>query len=104
MNTLFTLIIYPLKFLIEFAFSLFFHVFKKPGIAILGVSLAVTLMCLPLYIIAEKWQDIERNTQKKLAAGIKRIKQAFKGDEQFMILTTYYKQNHYHPLMALRSS
>ena len=61
-------------------------------------------MCLPLYAIAEKWQTIERNTQKKLKPGIDRIKATFKGDEQYMILNTFYHQNHYHPLMSLRSS
>ncbi len=104
MNLLFNLLIYPVKQIIEFAFSLFYHVFKNPGAAILGVSLAVTIMCLPLYIVAEKWTDFERDTQKKLEGGVKRIKKYFKGDEQYMILTTYYRQNHYHPLMALRSS
>lgn len=101
---LFTLIIYPLRLIIEFAFSLFYHVFKNPGAAIFGVSLAVTVMCLPLYVVAERWNEIERSIQEKLNPGIQRIKKAFKGDEQYMILTTFYRQNHYHPLMALRSS
>lgn len=104
MSLLFNLLIYPLKQIIEFAFSLFYHVFKNPGAAILGVSLAVTVMCLPLYIVAEKWTDIERDITKKLEPGVKRIKKFFKDDEQYMILSTFYRQNHYHPLMALRSS
>lgn len=104
MSLFFNLLIYPLKQVIEFSFSLFFHVFKNPGAAILGVSLAVTIMCLPLYIVSEKWTDIERDIQKKLEPGVKRIKKYFSGDERFMILSTYYRQNHYHPLMALRSS
>ncbi|MCL2186300.1 MAG: YidC/Oxa1 family membrane protein insertase, partial [Treponema sp.] len=33
-----------------------------------------------------------------------KIKRAFKGDEQYMILKTFYRQNHYHPIYALRSS
>lgn len=104
LDLFFNLLIYPLKQVIEFSFSLFFHVFKNPGAAILGVSLAVTILCLPLYIVAEKWTDFERDIQKKLEPGVKRIKKFFKGDEQYMILTTFYRQNHYHPIMALRSS
>ncbi len=104
LDLLFNFLIYPLKQIIEFSFSLFFHVFKNPGAAILGVSLAVTIMCLPLYIVAEKWTDLERDIQKQMEPGVKRIKKFFKGDEQYMILTTFYRQNHYHPLMALRSS
>ena len=101
---LYTIIIYPLQLVIEFSFRLFLDVFKNTGITVIGVSLAVSLLCLPLYAVAEKWQETERNTQKKLKEGIQRIKDVFKGDEQYMILSTFYKQNHYHPLMALRSS
>ena len=101
---LWTLVIYPLYELIEIAFKLFYRFFKNPGMATIGVSVAVTLLCLPLYIVAERWQEAERKIQEKLKPGIARIKKAFKGDEQYMILTAFYRQNHYHPMMALRSS
>ena len=103
-NILYTIILYPIVQIIEISFKIFDMLFGNTGIAVIGVSLTVTLLCLPLYIVAEKWQQIERDTQKKLKPGIDRIKTAFKGDEQYMILSTFYKQNHYHPMMALRSS
>ena len=101
---LYTLIIYPLQQIIEFVYMACLELCKSSGFAILGVSAAVTLFCLPLYDVAEKWQKTERDIQEKLKPGIKRIKHAFTGDEQYMILTTFYRQNHYHPMMALRSS
>ncbi|MCL2184470.1 MAG: YidC/Oxa1 family membrane protein insertase [Treponema sp.] len=55
-------------------------------------------------MVAEKWQEIERKTIQKLKPKINKIKKAFKGDEQYMVLATYYKQNHYHPIYALRST
>lgn len=103
-SILYTIILYPLVQIIEISYYLFNKLFDNTGIAIIGVSLTVTLLCLPLYIIAESWQQVERDTQTKLKPGIERIKKAFKGDEQYMILSTFYKQNHYHPMMALRSS
>ena len=103
-NILYTVILYPLIQIIEISFKIFYKLFENTGIAVIGVSLTVTLLCLPLYIVAEHWQQIERDTQAKLKPGIERIKNAFKGDEQYMILSTFYKQNHYHPMMALRSS
>ena len=99
-----TVIIYPLTQIIEFSYVFFYRFFKNPGISVIGVSLAVTLLCLPLYIVAERWQQVQRDTEAKLNPRADRIKKAFKGDEQYMMLNTYYKQNHYHPLMALRSS
>ena len=101
---LYTTILYPLEQLIELSFFLFDKIFDNVGIATLGVSLTVTLLCLPLYIVAEGWEETERNIQAKMKPTVDRIKSVFKGDEQYMILTTYYRQNHYHPLMALRSS
>ena len=103
-NILYTVILYPLVQIIEISFKIFDKLFDNTGIAVLGVSFTVTILCLPLYIVAEHWQQIERNTQKKLKSGVERIKQTFKGDEQYMILSTFYRQNHYHPIMALRSS
>ena len=103
-DILYTVILYPLVQVIEIAFMLFDKLFGNTGIAIMGVSFVVTVLCLPLYIVAEKWQQLERDTQRRLKPGVDRIKAAFKGDEQYMILSTYYRQNHYHPMMALRSS
>ena len=103
-NFFYLLIIYPLYQIIEFCYTLSDGIVKNPGLAIAGVSLAVSFLCLPLYVIAEGWQEKERQTQAKLKPGIDRIKRAFKGDEQYMILSTFYRQNHYHPMMALRSS
>ena len=99
---LYTIILYPLVQIIEIAFMIFDKLFGNTGIAIIGVSFTVTLLCLPLYIVAEHWQQVQRDTENKLKPGIDRIKAVFKGDEQYMILNTFYKQNHYHPMMALR--
>jgi YidC/Oxa1 family membrane protein insertase len=74
------------------------------GIALAGLSLTVNLFCLPLYTKAEQLQQEERNIQRKMAKRIASIKRCFKGDEQYMILSMYYRENHYHPIMTLRSS
>ncbi len=104
LSFLYSLTIYPIKQIIEFFYVLFSVASKNQGISIIGVSLIFTLLCLPLYITAEKWQEIERETQNRMKKQIQRIKTAFKGDEQYMMISTYYRQQHYHPLMALRSS
>jgi YidC/Oxa1 family membrane protein insertase len=90
--------------IIEVFYNLVLVIFENPGISIVFVSVAVTILSLPLYIVAEKWQQIERETIKKLKPKIGKIKKCFKGDEQYFILSTYYRQNHYHPAYALRNS
>ena len=100
----FNIIIFPIEQIIEIGYTLIYKVFDIPGIALIGVSLTVTLLSLPLYIIAEKLQEKERQTINRLKPKIDKIKQVFKGDEQYMILSTYYRQNGYHPVYALRNS
>ena len=104
LNALYTIILYPLVQLIEFSFQVFMRFSHNTGISVMGVSFTVTLLCLPLYIVAEKWQETERKTQAKLKPSVDHIKDTFKGDEQYMILSAFYKESHYHPIMALRSS
>ncbi|GHU98457.1 hypothetical protein FACS189483_06510 [Spirochaetia bacterium] len=100
----YTLIIFPLVQILDVCYLFVFRVFDNHGIALVGVSLAVSLLTLPLYSIAERWQQLERETQKRLDIKRNKIKAVFKGDEQYMILSAFYQQNHYHPVYALRSS
>ena len=104
MNIPYTLIIYPITLLIEFIFVFAQNFFKETGLAIVCMSLAISVLCLPLYLVAEKWQEIERKIQKEMAAKIVKIKASFRGDERYMILSTYYRQNKYHPIFAMRST
>jgi YidC/Oxa1 family membrane protein insertase len=103
-DILYTIIIYPITQILEFVFVLAQKLFKETGLSILCISAAVSILCLPLYDVAEKWQQLERDIGKKLKPKADKIKKVFKGDEQYMILSTYYRQNHYHPIYALRSS
>ena len=104
MNILYLIFIYPIELLIELVFQLSYKLWESPGISLAAVSLAVSFLSLPLYIIAERWQQKERDIQKAFKPEIDEIKAVFKGDERYMILSTFYRQNHYHPVMALRSS
>jgi YidC/Oxa1 family membrane protein insertase len=103
-NILYTIIIYPIVQIIEFVFVFAQKLFKETGLSVVCVSGAVSILCLPLYMVAERWQEVERNIQKKLAPKIAKIKAVFTGDERYMLLSTYYRQNHYHPVYAMRST
>lgn len=103
---LYNIIILPIETIIDWVFTFCFKKLSSFGIisCIFGVSIVINFLALPIYNIADKLQEKERNISNKLAPYVKRIKTAFKGDEQFMILQTYYRQNNYNPLYALRSS
>ena len=101
---LYTLIIYPLYTIIECVYTLFNRFTDNTGFCIIGVSIGVSLLCLPLYAVAEHWQEIEHKKQLSMKPVIDHIKKVFKGDERYMMTVAFYKENHYNQLMGLRSS
>ncbi len=103
---LYSLIISPIETIVDIVFRFISSKFQVIGIigAVCGVSLIINFLALPLYNVADALQDKERKAAKALEPRVKRIKKAFKGNEQFMMLSTYYRQNNYHPLYVLRSS
>jgi YidC/Oxa1 family membrane protein insertase len=103
-NILYTIIIFPLVQIMELCYLFVHRVFRNPGVSICGISMAVSVFTLPLYLRAEKWQETERQIQKRMAPKIAKIKSVFSGDEQYMILSAYYRQNHYHPVYAMRNT
>lgn len=90
--------------IVQFIYFFFEKGFHNPGLSIAAISVAINLIALPLYNIANALQEKERDVRIKMQGGIQRIKDAFKGDEQYMMLSTYYRQNNYHPTYVLRSS
>jgi len=104
MNFLYTILIYPVYLFVEFVFFAANIVTNgNIGISIVLLSIGINIICLPMYNVAEQWQEKERAVQKKMKVKITDIKAVFKGDERYLMLSTYYRQNSYHPLYALRS-
>ncbi len=103
---LYSIIIEPIEIVVSWVFYFFLNLFPFMGIlgALFGVSMAVNFLALPLYNVADSLQEKERKISKQLEYRVKRIKKGFSGDEQFMMLSEYYRQNNYHPLYVLRSS
>lgn len=103
-NIFYTIFIFPIEQIIELIYVFAFRISRSPGISIIGISLAVSTLVLPVYLSAEKQQQAEREKQKQMKSKIDAIKAVFKGDKQYMLLSAFYRQNNYHPLYALRNS
>ena len=101
---LYLIFIYPIEMFIETVFTVSMKVSSNPGISIIFVSLLVQILVLPLYKRAEAMQEAERLKQDEMKPMIDHIKKTFKKDERFMMLSTYYRQQNYEPLMSLRGT
>ena len=104
LSFLYNLLITPLMLLFEVIFTIADRLIGNAGLSIIVLSIAVNFLVLPLYKRADELQAEEREIQAKMAYRIKRIKQTFKGNEQFLMLQEYYRINHYKPVYALKSS
>ncbi len=104
LDFVYTILIGPLQLLFEMIFSLAYRHFTNPGISIVFLSLIVNLLVLPLYQRADKMQSEQRDLESKLQPWISHIKNTFTGDERFMMLQTFYRQNNYRPTYALKGS
>lgn len=94
----------PLQLFFEEVYFFSYIYTSHPGIAIIALSLIVNFLVLPLYNRADAMQEAERDMEKKLKKGVDHIKKTFKGDEQLMMLQTYYRQNNYSPTDVIRGS
>jgi YidC/Oxa1 family membrane protein insertase len=103
-NIFYTLIIFPIEQLIELIYAFVLRYTKSPGLSVICLSIAVSTIILPIYLMAEEKQKAEREKQKQMKEKIDKIKAVFKGDERYMLISTFYRQNNYHPIYALRNS
>ncbi len=101
---LYSLVLMPLQLLFETIYDYAYRFVGHPGLAIIALSLAINILVLPLYMRADAMQEEQRNTEAKLSKGISHIRKTFRGDERTMMLQTYYRQNNYSPLSALRGA
>ena len=104
LSAIYKLLIGPLVLLFETIYAFALRYVHDPGIAIIFLSLAMNLLVLPLYRRADKMQAEERDLEDRLRPWVTHIKKTFRGDERFMMLQTYYRQNNYRPVQALKGS
>ena len=101
---LYNILIGPLQLVFEIIFSLAYRLLDHAGLAIVALSMTMNILVLPLYKRSDAMQEEARDIEAKLKNGVAHIKKTFSGDEQMMILQTYYRQNNYKPTDALNGS
>ena len=104
LTLLYTIIVGPLELLFDVVYAVMYRITDNAGLSIIALSLVINFLVLPLYRRADAMQEEERLRIQKMERGVKHIKKVFKGDERFMMLQTYYRQNDYKPYYALNGS
>ena len=100
---IYLIVIRPLEILFELFFNKIFVETHNYGVTIIFLSILVNLLVLPLYSRADKIQKEEERKYKSINRWESHIKKSFKGDERFMMLQAYYRQNNYKPYYSLKN-
>ena len=103
-DILYNLIIEPLYLFFEFVFAKAYLFTHNYGYTIIVLSLTINFLVLPLYRSADAIQKKEREKEKKLEHWAEHIKKTFKGDERYMMLQAYYRENHFKQTDSLKGT
>ena len=104
MNIFYAVFVFPLRFLMDGVLNASAVWTGSVGLSIILLSILVNTVLLPLYYLAEKWQNIERNIQGQMAPRLADIKKGYRGEEQYNRTVALYKEFNYHPIKSLRTS
>ena len=95
--------IYPLESILNIFFTIFYEWCGSYGIAIVALSLLINLFLLRLMILTDDISKKHSLIKSKLDERISKFKQVFRGGELYVYIKTLYRQNHYHPIYALKA-
>jgi len=104
LDYLFFVFIYPIEWLLRTVLEWGISQTHSYGLGIIVLSLVINFLLIPVYHIAETWQEAERSVQKRMADKLAHIKKTFFGNERYMVTRTLYRQYGYHPIFAMRAS
>ena len=93
----------PLEFCMRHILEWAFDLTHSYGLALIFMSLAVNTVILPIYNKVEGWQEEERALKARMAPMETMIREVFKGQERFAMLSELYRQHGYSQFMTLRA-
>ena len=100
-DILYCLIIEPVVFFLDFLISILKPLLcVNPVASLLYISLIVNFLCYPFFKKAAEVSQADRKRYFELLPKLNSIKENFKGSERRMLVATYFRQNHYSPILS----
>lgn len=94
----------PIEYILLKVFETSYAVTNNYGIALILMSITVTLGTYPLYYLADIWKKKEDTIQFEMKKEIDDIKRVFKGQKQFYLIQTTYRFHNYKSWYSLRAA
>ena len=104
LDGLYWIFIQPIEILLIFIFSITENLSSSRSTQIIYLSLAVSILLVPIYNLFDYWQNKDRIVEKAMNPKLNMVKNSFQGQERFAMLKTVYRQFGYHPIYGVRNS
>ncbi len=101
---LYDYIILPIEAVMQYILQLAFQVTENWGISLILLSLAVTLILVPLQWIADRYKNAEEAIKDQMQDEIDNIKKHYKGIKRHEYIKMVYQRHNYHPIQSVRAS
>jgi YidC/Oxa1 family membrane protein insertase len=93
----------PLTALLEAVLNIIHAVVGDYGLAIIALSVLVSLALTPITVMARRLEEKEKARQEKMAPLIAAVRAQYRGQERFEKTDEIYQQFGYHPIKAMIS-
>ncbi len=100
----FIAVLWPFKLLFSFIFSFAWHTTGNYGLSLLIVSFCITAGTAPLYLLADKWKNGEKQVQRRMHRDIENINRYHTGSKRFYLTKAAHRIYGYKSWYALRTS
>ncbi len=104
LDFLFFLCIYPLETVMRTVLLAAHSLTGSWGWSLVLLSIAVNVALIPVYHLAETWQEAARIAYHKMTPKLAEIKEVFAGHERWLFTRALYRLHGYSPIYSLRTS
>lgn len=94
-------ILAPFDYLIEHLFLLGYRLTNNYGLAIILLSLAVSLLLLPIFVLIERSKKRDDAVKRKMKPLLDEIKRCYRGQERYYYIRTVHRQHNYNSFRSL---
>lgn len=102
LDILYFILIYPLEQSLDFILGFLIKCLHSPALSIIAISILINLFLFKLFVYTDRLAESDKAIKQKLDSRIKGWKSVYKGAKLHAFTKTLYRQNHYHPIFALR--
>jgi YidC/Oxa1 family membrane protein insertase len=103
-DALYAIFIFPLEYLMGLCLGVAYRATSSYGVSVVILSIAVNVVLLPLYYLAEKWKLDEKNKRRRMEWELSSIRTHSSRREKHYYTQEVYRRFDYHPISAVKVS